>query len=179
MDRTLGTMLTMTTYGTWLRGDQRGWVDEGKTYPADPELELMHRKQMKYEPYLFPASCFLDVGQWIGESLRQRKDALILALTVQSWHCHIVVGPSRHSIADLVKCVKDAVRYGLRIGRPIWTAGYDKRFCFDEKSLRARIAYVERHNLRDGLPAKPWSLVVWFLVNAKGRQRNTLGTPGH
>jgi hypothetical protein len=27
----------------------------------------------------------------------------------------------------------------------IWTRGYDKRFCFNEKDLKAKIAYVNRH----------------------------------
>ena len=27
MRETLAIMLTMTTYGTWLRGDRRGWVE--------------------------------------------------------------------------------------------------------------------------------------------------------
>lgn len=27
----------------------------------------------------------------------------------------------------------------------VWTRGYDKRFCFDEKSLRARVDYVKKH----------------------------------
>ena len=27
MERTLAIMFTMTTYGTWLRGDMRGWVE--------------------------------------------------------------------------------------------------------------------------------------------------------
>jgi hypothetical protein len=26
---TLAIMVTMTTYGTWLRGDPRGWVEDG------------------------------------------------------------------------------------------------------------------------------------------------------
>ena len=34
-----GVMVTMTTYGTWLRGDARGWVEDGRTYPANPALE--------------------------------------------------------------------------------------------------------------------------------------------
>jgi hypothetical protein len=39
MGNTLATMITMTTYGTWLRGDYRGWVDDGRILPPDPILE--------------------------------------------------------------------------------------------------------------------------------------------
>ena len=29
--------------------------------------------------------------------------------------------------------------------RRVWTRGYDKRYCFDEKSLKDRMDYVGRH----------------------------------
>jgi hypothetical protein len=48
MGNTLATMLTMTTYGTWLRGDNRGWVDDGKILPAAPFLEDADRVRMKH-----------------------------------------------------------------------------------------------------------------------------------
>jgi len=43
--------------------------------------------------------------------------------------------------------------------RPIWGDGYDKRFCYDERSVRVRIEYVQRHNLAAGRPAKPWGFI--------------------
>jgi len=33
---TLAIMVTSTTYGTWLRGDKRGWVDDGRILPSLP-----------------------------------------------------------------------------------------------------------------------------------------------
>lgn len=48
-------------------------------------------------------------------------------------------------ISVVVAYYKNASRVVLNIGR-VWTKGYDKRYCFDEKALRERIAYVERHN---------------------------------
>ena len=67
-----------------------------------------------------------------------------------------MTGATITPVPDVVKCAKEAVRYGLRPGRPIWTDGYDKRFCFDQRTLFARIKYVERHNLERGWPARPW-----------------------
>src|SRR5262245_31974113 len=128
MGATLGIMLTSTTYGTWLRGDRRGWVDDGRILPALPWLEANDRTRMKHEPYLFDATGLHDIGRMIGESLIARKSATILALHVARWHMHLVIGRTRHDVADMAKCVKDAVRYGLRAGRPIWTKDYDKRF---------------------------------------------------
>ena len=98
----------------------------------------------------------------MGNSLRSRMQVNILALCVARWHVHFVIGATRHSIGDVVKSAKDSVRYGLRPGRPLWTAHYDKRFCFDDKSVRNRIRYVERHNVELGWAARPWDFLVEY-----------------
>jgi hypothetical protein len=160
MRRTLGIMITSTTYGTWLRGDRRGWVDDGHILPADPELEAADRERLKHPPFLFVDSQLLDVGRIIGQSVATRLDAPILALHVGTWHFHLIVGVQVGDVPAVVKCAKDAVRFNLLPSRPIWTADYDKRFCFDEAALRRRVRYVERHNEAMGWPARPWELVV-------------------
>jgi hypothetical protein len=81
------------------------------------------------------------------------------AITVQSWHVHFIVAATACDVATIAKCAKDAVRWGLRINRPIWSDGYDKRFCFDERSVQARVAYVERHNLERGWLARLWDFI--------------------
>ena len=72
----------------------------------------------------------------------------------------MVAGASSAALPDVVKCAKDAVRWGLRPGRPTWGAGFDKRYCFTMQEVLARIEYVERHNLAAGRPAKPWAFIV-------------------
>jgi hypothetical protein len=79
-----------------------------------------------------------------------------LAVHVGSWHVHIVLPYVNAAIETVVKSVKDGIRRGLKYRRPIWTAGYDRRFCFDDSSLQNRVEYVQRHNVRDGLPQRPW-----------------------
>jgi hypothetical protein len=156
---TLAIMFTLSTYGTWLRGDARGWVDDGIIFPPDPQLENADRDRMKYPPYYFPQELRYEVGIAIGESLATRMKLIILAMCVQSWHTHFVTAATSHDMADVVKCAKDAVRWRLRPDRPIWATDYDKRFCFDPHLVRVRIDYVERHNLRDGLPRRPWPFI--------------------
>lgn len=157
-----GVMVTMTTYGTWLRGDARGWVEDGRTYPANPDLEAADQNRMKHSPFLFQPEQLNSIGQAIGESLQSRLNQRILALTVQCWHVHFIVSDSDKPIADVVKCAKEAVRYHLRPGRPIWTDSYDKRFCFDRQTLWNRIQYVESHNTEQGLPPRPWPFLIPF-----------------
>ena len=159
MSRTMGTLLTMTTYGTWLRGDRRGWVDDGIIMPAEPTLELADRRRLKRAPFLFSEGDRIQIGQFIGDSLQSRINQQILVLSVESWHVHLVVGATSEPVSRVVKCAKDAVRWGLRPSRPIWSDGYDKRFCFDDESLAARVRYVERHNERAGLGPRPWGFI--------------------
>jgi len=155
----LATMSTITTYGTWLRGDVRGWVDDGVVFPADPSLESLDRQRLAEPPFYFERRVWMDVGEAMGQSLVSRLGVRVLALCVQSWHSHFVIAASEHDPSTIVKCAKDAIRWKLRLDRRIWGTGYDKRYCFDEVAVRSRVAYVERHNLRDGLPARPWSFI--------------------
>jgi hypothetical protein len=159
MGDSLGTMLTMTTYGTWMRGDMRGWIDSGRLMPPDPAVERADQQRMSHSMFLFDDERLLEIGEAIGQSLQSRMAAIIYAMTVQSQHVHVVLGDTPASLSGIVKCVKDAARWHLRAGRPIWGQGYDKRFCYDETSLRARIKYVERHNVRMGLPRRPWEFI--------------------
>jgi hypothetical protein len=124
--------------------------------PPDPNLEAGDRDRMAHPTFLFAADSLLAIGDAIGMSLRERQGHTLLALTVQTWHIHFVIGATPVGVDRVVKCAKDAARYHLRLGRPIWTTGYDKRFCFDIASLRARVRYVERHNERLGWPLRPW-----------------------
>src|SRR5262245_48315373 len=52
MGNTLAIMITSTTYGTWLRGDKRGWIDDGRLMPPLPWLEANDRTRMAHEPFL-------------------------------------------------------------------------------------------------------------------------------
>jgi hypothetical protein len=136
---------------------------------------------MKHSVYIFPRDQLLNIGTFIGDSLIDRLNATIYAQHVGTWHAHLIVGPIHHDIADVSKCDKDAVRYGLRPGRPIWTDGYDKRFCFDERAALTRIAYVERHNEAMNWPAKPWPFITPFHPTTNHQPTSTPPhlAPGH
>lgn len=159
MAELLATMFTFTTYGTWLRGDDRGWVEDGITWPPNRVLEHADRQRMLHQPYLFPADRLHEIGSAIGASLNQRLRVRVAALTVQVWHVHLLVGPTACLPPAVAKCAKDAVRWHLRLSRPLWTEGYDKRFCFTEEAAIARMRYVEKHNTVIGLPARPWAFL--------------------
>ena len=157
MGRTLATLFTISTYGNWLRGDARGWVEDGIIFPAAPALQAWDRARMKYPPYLFPRDQWHGIGQAICQALGERLAVRVYGLTIQSWHAHGLIGPTRHDIGDVIKCAKDAARWHLNAARPVWAEGYDKRWCFDWPAVGARKRYVQRHNLRNGWSADPWA----------------------
>lgn len=188
----------MTTYGTWLRGDRRGWVENGVIFPPDPVLETADRARMLHDPFFFADEQWYEIGDWLGTEMIERLSLRIYAMTVQAlseigcamrtdkphsesvgthsvpyllriyamtvqvWHVHFVIAPTHHDVGDVAKCAKEAARYHLRPGRPIWTDGYDKRFCFEPGITRTRIAYVERHNTERNRPARPWPWLTPF-----------------
>jgi hypothetical protein len=168
MMRVLGTMITMTTYGTWLRGDPRGWVRDGVAQRPCPRLEAADAERMPWPPFEFESSALADIGEAIGRSIVERRRMAVLALTVQPRHVHFIVAGDGGDLGALVKCAKDAVRWHLRPDRPIWTRGYDTRFCFDDASLRSRIRYVERHNEAMG----------WMTRHGRSWERDGNDDPG-
>ena len=158
MPRTVGMMLTWTTYGIWLRGDARGWVSKGIVLPPDPVLEEADRKRLRYPPFTFPRAKRLPAGALVGEAIHGLGGS-VYALCVGSWHLHLVTGYMHVPVSEIVKIAKEKVRMGLGYRRAIWVAGYDRRFCFDQDSLLARIDYVRKHNVEDGLPPEPWDFI--------------------
>ena len=115
----MAVMVTCTTYGVWLRGDRRGYVDRGRVLPADPELRARDAARLKHRPYTFPPERLFDTAEAIGRALVEREGQRVLALTLQTWHLHVLVAASASPVPRVVKCLKDAARYHLRPGRPI------------------------------------------------------------
>jgi hypothetical protein len=52
----LATMVTTTSYGTWLPGDARGYVDNGRILPGDPKLLQHARSLLSKSPVYFNRS---------------------------------------------------------------------------------------------------------------------------
>jgi REP element-mobilizing transposase RayT len=73
----------------------------------------------------------------------------VYAVAVCSNHVHLVLGYDKRAIGELVRSYKNEAYFALRKNgfvKRVWTRGYDKRYCFDEKSLKDRIDYVLRHD---------------------------------
>ena len=159
MGSTLATLCTITTYGTWLRGDARGWVQDGLVFPVDPTLHFADQRRMKHPAFLFDDESLLEVADILVRALVENLGLAVYAMTVQRWHSHFIVGPTGRDIGSVIKWAKAAPRWKLRRDRPLWADGYDQRWRFDARSVQTRIEYVERHNLRHGWDRRPSTLI--------------------
>jgi len=137
-------MLTWTTYGTRLQGDERGYVKKAKVLPGDEKPEESNCKSQANETVRLSGEQKEIVRQAImkqGATLGQK----ILALAVCSNHIHLVAEYIPKPVGRVVANYKKAGRLGLKklgLDGRVWTTGYDKRFCFDRVSLDQRIKYV-------------------------------------
>jgi len=147
MGKTLGYMITWTTYGTWLRGDERGWREDGKIYEGEPELKQLDESQMKGEAIRLNSREKAIVKEAIFRKAESRGQK-IFAILVWSNHIHAVVGYDGRSIEETVRIYKNTATAALRkngFTGKVWGGGYDKKYCFDEVSLKNRIEYVKGH----------------------------------
>lgn len=142
-------MLTWTTYGSWLQGDERGWVKNGRVLQPDIRLYLTNKQKLKSEPVKLKESQRRLVKEIIvAES--KKINHRIYTLAVCSNHVHIVAEPCSESIPRIVKRYKRVGTYTLQkngFNGKVWTKGYDKRYCFDVEDLENVINYVSKQIL--------------------------------
>ena len=140
-------MVTWTTYGSWLPGDERGYVQDGQIRPGDVTIFQASKRRQKSQTVRLTKTerqivhrAILTEAQTIGHQIE--------ACAVFSNHVHVVATPHSQSIEDIVARYKSVTTRALwqhgRRGR-IWTKGYDKRFCFSKEELSRRIQYVKNH----------------------------------
>lgn len=160
MRQAIAYMLTWTTYGSWLQGDERGYVKDGMILPANPALNRANRAVMTaLEVTLTPRQKAI-----VQDALRKEAAALgqkICAVAVGKKHVHLVIttnglGPG-HAVSHYKNAARLAVRGDGFAGR-LWTRGYSKRYCFDEQQLYPMIEYVNRHNTPESPPGSSWGL---------------------
>jgi REP element-mobilizing transposase RayT len=156
MGNTLGYMITWTTYGTWLQGNERGFVRNGRIFGENKELEAANKQAQKQDTVILNKrqrqiieEAILKEAKIIGEK--------VLAISIRSNHVHIVIYGGMNPVEDVVSRFKNAGYFAIRkegnCGR-IWTRGYDTRYCFDKKALEERIRYVGEQTPTTGVGAK-------------------------
>lgn len=143
-------MVTWTTYGTWLQGGEKGFVKNGNVRGENIAIKKDCENKLKHKPVRLGRREKEIVRNAVIEAAKKFKQK-ILALAVYSNHVHIVCEYVDVPINIVVGYYKNAGRVALQKdgfeGR-VWTKGFDKRFCFSDKDLRARVDYVNEHGKR-------------------------------
>jgi REP element-mobilizing transposase RayT len=148
--------LIWTTYGTWLPGDERGWMRKGEpaVQAPDPDLERACRDGMSEAMVLLDDAQQQIVATTIIAHCRYRRWVL-LALAVRSNHVHAVVEADRaggdvrnqlkawgsRRLSDAARLTQPQTKTG---GRRRWfTEGAYVRRIESDDYLQEAIAYVE------------------------------------
>jgi hypothetical protein len=135
MAKTVGYMVTFTTYGTWLQGEKKGFVKDGEVRGENIALKKSNIENLRETAVRLGRKEKEIVREAIIEAAKRFKQK-ILAIAVYSNHVHIVCEYVDVPIDVVTGYYKNAGRVALQErgfeGR-VWTNGYDKRFCFNEK----------------------------------------------
>ncbi|MBN1392270.1 MAG: transposase [Sedimentisphaerales bacterium] len=147
MTKTIGYMITWTTYGTWLQGRKQGFVKDGRVRGENIAIKKDCENKLESRPVQFGRNERDIVRDAILEAAKRFQQKM-RAIAVRSNHVHIVAEYVEVPMGILVGHYKSAGRIALKewgFEGKVWTRGYDKRFCFSEKELRARVDYVNKH----------------------------------
>lgn len=148
MAKTVGYMVTWTTYGTWLQGDKRRYVKDGKTLLPNEVLAEANAKALTKNT----VQLSFNQRRIAEEAIRQKAIQFgqrIYALSVCAKHVHLVAEYIPRPIGIVVQRYKSCAVRALRkdgIQGRVWTTGFDKRYCFDRDTLQQKINYVNGHH---------------------------------
>lgn len=140
-------MITWTTYGTWLQGSEKGFVKDSEVRRENIAIKKDCENKLEGKPVRLGHSEKSVVREAILEAAKRFQQE-ICAIAVCSNHVHIVAEYVGVPISVLVGYYKNAGRVALKgygLKGKVWTRGYDKRFCFSEEDLKAKVDYVNRH----------------------------------
>jgi REP element-mobilizing transposase RayT len=145
-------LLTFTTYGTWLHGDERGSVDRKHAGWQTPVLDPDHRRnrgdagRAKSTPILLAPELRTAVELAIREVCAHRRWRLE-ALNVRTNHVHAVVGaavPPEIVLTTLKAWATRRCRAAalLAFDRPLWTRHGSTRYLWTAEAIDRASEYV-------------------------------------
>lgn len=148
IDEPLAFFITWTCYGTYLKGDIRGWRRrlQGAQLP-EPLLAQWRRERLKHKVRLLSAAQQVVVEQEI-ERHCDHRDWKLWAANARSNHVHVVVTAPDHAGNQVRDQLKANATRGLRdnweefVDRPVWTVGGDCQTINSEDALDIVCIYV-------------------------------------
>jgi REP element-mobilizing transposase RayT len=152
MEYPLAYLITFTTYGTWLHGDERASVDKkhnrfGEEFlHNNPGLTLKEESNLKNPPLKLDASCRDIVLQAILDVCKFRG-WFAHSAHVRSNHIHIVVSGQEKPekmMCDFKKYATKAIKKtGSISADKYWTRHGSTKYIWTKERLHLAIEYVE------------------------------------
>jgi REP element-mobilizing transposase RayT len=154
MNDPIAYFITWTTYGTWLPGDQRGWVKRGRwvVQPPNPSRDQQAREKMTEDVVVLTPEQRTIVDSVVVNHCRIRQ-WLLHARNARTNHVHVVVTAllERKVVREQLKAwasrrlseaagLRAADRNGLRRW---WTEKGDIELVREEEHLSQIIKYVQ------------------------------------
>jgi REP element-mobilizing transposase RayT len=138
--------LTWTTYGSWLPGDRRGWVDSKEPGIQRPNE---HRERFASERVKSPTIRFdEDQREIVDGAIRSHCDIrrwTLHALNVRTNHVHLVVSAAidpDNAILQFKAWCSRRLNERHHVSQRWWTRGGSTKYIFDQRYLEAAIRYV-------------------------------------
>jgi REP element-mobilizing transposase RayT len=156
--------ITLRTYGTWLPGDKRGFVNDRNNHYNTPRLSAdviqmsLSEAALRHEPMLLAAESAAVVEKTIGEVCQHREWRLYVA-KARTNHVHIVVG----AVASAERVMNDLKAWSTRRlreqgyvkrDRPVWAEHGSTPYLWSDEQLLGAIDYVK--NWQGGPLQKTW-----------------------
>lgn len=151
----LAYLITWTTYGTWLHGDQRGSADPDHNRHGTPYLSeqsgraRFEASELKHKPVTLNSESRRIVTDTITDHIDHRG-WILHALNVRTNHVHVVVSGN----AEPEKMMREFKAWATRrlreaglVGEEtrVWTRHGSTRYLFTSESVEGAVRYV-----RDG-----------------------------
>ncbi|MCI0332473.1 MAG: transposase [Planctomycetes bacterium] len=173
MPRTIGYHIVKSAHGLWLPGDTRGhwssawdeqigYFDPRHLHAGDPARERMAKERMKHPPTRFSPAMIEAVASAVGECAGS-SDWQVAAAAIESTHMHLLLTYTERDVDGTAKWIAQvttkSVHKTTSSSVPVWCEGKWLEFIYDQSHWENLQRYIERHNLRRGLPLKPWNWI--------------------
>jgi len=149
--RVVATMVTTTSYGTWLPGDLRGYVQDNTILPGEPKLLDHARALLADNPVYFSPAQIIVLDHAIHAAAEEFGYRLT-DLSIESWHLHWIIDHGYDPVPDVVGRLKTWMRQMINRGRIM-----DRRVLPSVFVRRKRIAGgTSLHRTTQGVPGGGW-----------------------
>lgn len=170
MPETLGYHWVKTCYGLWLPGNARGHWSEAwdeqigyfephMLHAGDPVRLRMAQERMKHPEVKLSPAMIGVVERVLGEC-EASSPWNIVAASIERTHTHLLItysGLDFHRTAKwLSQQTTKAIHRETPHAGPVWGKGDWTVYLFDVGYFRNVKRYIERHNVRRGVGARPY-----------------------